>query len=130
MLNALRNPLTWLVVAEFVVVGALIALTWSALSSVRPALASPSLQAPDTAGSSADSQLPDLPANAAPKIGPRPGLNLDSEFWRARLAQLNEDQVYFEQLEWRVVHSALAAAQRYVDRVVIPSLQRAEGARS
>lgn len=131
MRNFLRNPLTWLVVAEFVVVGAVIVLAWSAIASAaRPALASPSLQAPDTESATADSQLPELGTNGMPRTGPRPGLNVDPYFWSSRLAQLNEEQVFFEQLEWRVVHSALTAAERYVQAVVVPSILRAEGART
>lgn len=130
MRNFLRTPLTWLVVAEFVVVGALIVVAWNAVAGIaRPVLASPTLQLPDTAGDGTDTQLPQLPSANKPKAGPQPGLNLDSDFWRGRLAQLNQEQVFFEQLEWRVVHSALTAAERYVQTVVIPSIQRAEGTR-
>ena len=53
-------------------------------------------------------------------------LNLSSAFWRLRLGRLNQDQVFFEQLEWRIVHDAMDAAQRYVETVVLPSIARAE----
>lgn len=130
MRNFLRTPLTWLVIAEFVVVGALIVVAWNAIAGTRPVLASPVLQQPDAGGNAADSQLPELPSITKAQTGPLPGLNLDSDFWRARLIQLNQDQVFIEQLEWRVVHSALAAAERYMQTVVIPSVERAESARS
>lgn len=131
MRNFLRTPLTWLVVAEFVVVGALIVLAWNAIAGIaHPAFASPTLQLPGTGASVEDTPLPDLPSVTKANTGPLPGLNLDSVFWRSRLAQLNQDQVYFEQLEWRIVHSALTAAERYVQAVVIPAIQRAESARS
>lgn len=127
MRNFLRTPLTWLVVAEFVVVGALIVVAWNAIAGLaRPVLASPTLQLPDPGVNGSDAQLPELPSVKKPKTGPLPGLNLDSDFWRERLAQLNQDEVFFEQLEWRVVHSALTAAERYMQTVVIPSIQRAE----
>ena len=127
MRNLLRNPLTWLVLAEFVVVGVLIVLAWNAVAgAVRPALASPVLQTAPDNGSSTDSPLPDLPVVTKGPPGPAPGLNVDSAFWRERLAQLNQDQVYFEQLEWRIVRSALDAAERYVQAVVVPAVQRAE----
>jgi hypothetical protein len=57
-----------------------------------------------------------------------PGLNLDARFWQLRLSQLNRDQVFFEQLEWRVVKSAMDAAQGYLETVVLPSITRAERA--
>ncbi len=55
-----------------------------------------------------------------------PGLNLSSAFWRARLGQLNRDQVFFEQLEWRIIHSAMDAVNRYLETVVLPSIAGAE----
>jgi hypothetical protein len=128
MRRSIRNPLTWLVIAEFVVVGALIVLAWSVMGSfASPVIASPAKQAPDAA-SYAASPLPDVPSVSKPGTGPLPGLSLSSLFWRQRLQQLNREQVYLEQLEWQVVHSALEAAQRYVQTVVVPAIQRAEHA--
>jgi hypothetical protein len=70
-------------------------------------------------------------AAAARRSGrsPLPGLNIDSAFWRGRLGQLNRDQVFFEQLEWRIIHSAMDAVNRYLETVVLPSITRAEGRR-
>lgn len=132
MRNFLRNPLTWLVVAEFVIVGALIVLAWNAIaSSVHPALAMPAPQQPDTAGDPSSTDLPELPSVSKPISSAKlPGLNLDSDFWRARLSRLNQDQVVFEQLEWRIVHGAVSAVERYLQTVVIPSIQGAESGRS
>jgi hypothetical protein len=59
-----------------------------------------------------------------------PGLNVDSGFWRQRLAQLNREQATLAQLEWRIVHSAMDAARHYVQTVVLPAVQRAEHAGS
>lgn len=129
MRNLVRNPLTWMLMAELVLVTALVWVAWSAVASVvRPALASPSLP-PASAGidGSASSPLPDLTAEAQPAgRGPAPGLNVDSAFWRTRLDALNRDQVVFEQLEWRITRSAMDAVQRYLDTIVLPSIQRAE----
>lgn len=132
MRNLFRTPLTWLVIAEFLVVGVLIVLAWQLVAgAVRPASAAPAASASSVApavdaGSAADSPLPDLPVIGKPPAGPMPGLNLDSAFWRARLAQLNEDQVFFERLEWQVVHTAIASMERYIQVVVVPAIQRAE----
>lgn len=129
MRNFIRSPLTWLVVAEFVVVGALVVLAWSVVGeAARPALVSPSQQLPETAGS-ASSPLPDIPGASRPGLrGPLPGLNLESAFWRARFAELNREQVTLEQLEWRIVHSAMDALKRYLETVVLPAIQHAEHA--
>jgi len=130
MRNLIRNPLTWMVAAELVVVSALILLAWNAIAAAaRPVAAAPpvALAAPDA--SATDSPLPALPSIPAPSTGPRPGLNVDPAFWLSRLQALNQDQVYFEQLEWRLVHTSMDAAQRYLETVVLPSVRQAERAR-
>ena len=128
MRNLIRSPLTWMVIAEFVVVGALVAVAWNVLDNLaRPALASP-VQLPASPGD-ASSPLSDLSQTGRPgPHGPLPGLNLDSTFWRVRLAQLNSDQVIFEQLEWRIIHSAMDALHRYLETVVLPAIRAAEHA--
>ena len=128
MRNLIRTPLTWLVVAEFVVVGALMVLAWNvAGGAARAAAGGPSLSLPAAARDAA-SPLPDIPQPGRPGMrGPLPGLNLDSAFWRNRLAQLNHDQALFVQLEWRIVHAAMDAIQRYVETVVLPAIRAAEG---
>lgn len=129
MRNLIRTPLTWLVIAELVVAGALVVVAWNTFSgSVRPAAASSFAQRAD-AGVPAGPSLPGLPALGKRAPGPPPGLNVESAFWRARLAQLNQDQVFLERLEWQIVHAAIAACERYVQTVVVPAIQRAEHAR-
>jgi hypothetical protein len=126
MRKLIRNPLTWMVVAEIVVVSALIVLAWNAIAggSPRPPTAS-SLVAVDP--SVEDSPAPDLPVITKPEsTAPQPGLNLDPTFWLTRLQALNKDQVVFEQHEWRVIHAATQAAQRYLETVVLPSVTAAE----
>src|SRR5579864_5522673 len=113
-----------MVIAELVVVTALILVAWSTVASVvSPALGLPSL--PPAGGATAgdvSSSLPDLAAGIqSAGRGPAPGLNVGSAFWRSRLDALNRDQVGFEQLEWHLTRAALDAAQRYLETVVIPS---------
>ena len=128
MRNLIRTPLTWLVVAEFVVVGALLVVAWNvAGSAARAAFGGPSLSLPSPASDVA-SPLPEFPESGRPGIrGPLPGLNLDSAFWRQRLAELNREQMLFVQLEWRVVHAAMDAIHRYLETVVLPAIRAAEG---
>jgi hypothetical protein len=127
MRKMIRAPLTWMVLAEFVVVAALVVVAWRVVSTAaRPVLSSPALLQPDVVAES-PSPPPELPP--AVKPGPRaplPGLNVDSLFWRSRLDQLNREQVFFEQLEWRIVHTATDTVQRYLETVVLPSVRRAE----
>ena len=129
MRNLIRSPLTWMVAAEIVVVGALIVVAWNVVvSSTRPVAASPAIQVPDPSAE-ATSPLPDLPAFSPLRgIGPLPGLNVDSAFWHERLAELNREQVDLEAIEWRIVHGAEDAVRHYLETVVLPAVQRAEHA--
>ena len=128
MRNLLRKPLTWMVIGECAVVAALFILAWHLIAgvpatdfSLPPPVASPLPQAGDASG----------PVASRVKSPPKqrqllPGLNVDAGFWRIRLAELNQGQAEFEMLEWRLVHSAMDAAHRYVESVVLPSIARAE----
>ena len=129
MRTFIRSPLTWLVVAEMVVVGALLVVAWSLAGSFwRPQAAAPA-QAAEPAPSDDSSPLPDIPGLTGQRSrGPLPGLNLDSAFWRQRLLALNRDQVLLAEVEWRVVHAAMGAAESYVRDVVLPAVRRAESA--
>jgi hypothetical protein len=129
MRNLIRQPLTWMVVAECVVVALLIIVVWNVVASAasqRPATAP--VQAVDAPAATDTPSLPDLTAAGPATPVQLPGLNLDAGFWRLRLNQLNRDQVFFEQLEWRILHNAMDAAQGYLETVVLPSITRAERA--
>jgi hypothetical protein len=129
MRNLLRQPLTWMVIAECVVVAVLILVVWNVVAAAaaqRPGGAP--VQTADVPAATASPSLPELTAAGPPTPVQLPGLNLDARFWRLRLNQLNRDQVFFEQLEWHVVRSAMDAAQGYLETVVLPSITRAERA--
>ena len=130
MRNLLRQPLTWMVIAECVVVALLIVVVWNvvAAAAVQHAAAAPA-QAVDSPAAPSDSPLPGVSVGAGPARQIQlPGLNMSAAFWRVRLGQLNRDQVVFEQLEWRIVRNAMDAAQGYLETVVLPSVTRAERA--
>jgi hypothetical protein len=128
MRNLLRQPLTWMVIAECVVVALLIVVVWNvvATAAVQHGTVAPA-QAIDSQATPADSSLPEVTVGTGPSRQVQlPGLNIDSGFWRSRLNQLNRDQVFFEQLEWRITRNAMDAAQGYLETVVLPSITRAE----
>jgi hypothetical protein len=116
-----------MVLAECAVVAALFMVSWHLIAAVPksdfsfPPATSPLPQPRDDTGTVASR------AKAAQRPQPLlPGLNVDANFWRIRLAELNRGQAEFEMLEWRIVHSAMDAAHRYVESVVLPSIARAE----
>jgi hypothetical protein len=117
-----------MVIAECVVVALLIVVVWNvvAAAAVQHATAAPA-QAIDSPAAPSDSPLAEVTvaAGSARQVQ-LPGLNVDAGFWRLRLNQLNRDQVFFEQLEWRIVRNAMDAAQAYLETVVLPSITRAE----
>ena len=118
-----------MVIAECLVMAVLFVLVWSMVASAAVHHAASAAPAPDATTDVAASPLPAEPASAPPTSrGPLPGLNVDPRFWRARLGQLNGDQVVFEQLEWRIVHSAMDAMHGYIESVVMPAVTRAEHA--
>jgi hypothetical protein len=129
MRNLFRTPLTWMVLAEIVVVGALIALAWNVMApGVRPPVAMPGQSAPEGVASD-DGAAPDLPTLALPgSRGPLPGLNVSPAFWRERLAELNRDEAWVVGLEWRLLHVARDAARDYLESVVLPAVRKAERA--
>jgi hypothetical protein len=127
MRNLLRKPLSWMVLAECAVVAALVIAAWHLVATTPvtdpsgPAAVAP----PPQAGGATGPVPPSFPA-PSPRRAELPGLNIGAGFWRSRLAELNRGQAQFEMLEWRLVHSAMDAARRYVESVVLPSLARAE----
>jgi hypothetical protein len=129
MRNLLRKPLPWMIMAECAVVAALVVVAWHMVAST-PVQVVPILPASPPAadsGGAADQVPASLSAQPTSRAkAPAPGLNVDVNFWRLRLAELNHGQESFEALEWRIVHSAMDAAHRYVESVVIPSIARAE----
>jgi hypothetical protein len=130
MRKLLRQPLTWIVIAECVVVGFLLVIAWNLIASAAAQhVGGAPIQAAGPPAQDSISPQPELPELAqTPARLQLPGLNFDPAFWRGRLAQLNREQVGLEQLEWRIVHGAMDAAQRYLETVVLPSIARAERA--
>jgi hypothetical protein len=128
MRRLVRAPLTWMIVAECAVVGALLLVAWHVIAGVAaPGPAAP-LIFPAVEASPAETTLPaaGLPPGASTH-GPPPGLNVGIAFWRLRLAGLNRDQAEFEAMEWRITHAVMEAARDYLETVVLPAVRHAEG---
>lgn len=129
MRNLVRKPLAWMIAAELIVVAALIFAALEMVMGTRADAASPAASLPAAVAEASPSPLPELPnPDRAATRGPAPGLNVSSAFWKARLAQLNRDQVVLEQIEWRLVHEAMQWLQRYLELTVLPSIRHAEHA--
>ena len=125
------KPLTWMVLAEMVVVVALVGVAWHMVAGVAHDPVAP-LVLPSATAAPDDSAAPDVSPDAVNPPNPSsapllPGLNVDPIFWRVRLAALNGAEAQFEALEWRIVHSAMDTIRRYVDSTVVPAVERAEG---
>ena len=129
MRNLLQKPLPWMVLSECVIVAALAIVAWHMVTS-PPVHLSSGLPSPSATALGREPVGPTSAAVAGQPVSSvrqlLPGLNVDASFWRQRLADLNRDQSSFEQLEWRLVHSAMDVASHYVRSVVVPSLVRAE----
>jgi hypothetical protein len=128
MPNLLRKPLTWIVIGECIVVGALLVVVWNAVAaSVMRHAAGAAVQIAEAQPKTSSSPLPDVvPVTKPSRRSQLPGLNLDAAFWRNHLSLLNREQVVLEQIEWRVVHNAMNVMRRYLETVVLPSITRAE----
>jgi hypothetical protein len=129
MRRLVRAPLTWMIVAECVVVGALLLVAWHVIAGVAAPGAVASLTFPAVEASPADTALPaaGAPSAGSSTHGPPPGLNVGIAFWRLRLASLNRDQAEFEAMEWRITHAVMEAARNYLETVVLPAVRHAEG---
>jgi|SRR5665213_2084804 len=128
MLNLLRKPLAWMVLAECAVVMALVLVAWHMVANASlPAVVLAPMASPSAPGDATDPVPADVAAQPkAPAPPLLPGLNVDPNFWRLRLAELNDGEKSFEVLEWRLVHAAMEAAHRYLETVVLPAVARAE----
>src|SRR5260370_34504715 len=127
MRRLVRAPLTWMIVAECVVVGTLLLVAWHVIAGVAaPGHAAP-LSFPPVEASPADAALPAAGATpaGANTHGPPPGLNVGVAFWRLRLASLNRDQAEFEATEWRMTHAGMEAARDYLETGGLPALRPA-----
>src|SRR5260370_39746779 len=107
MRNLIRQPLTWMVIAECVVVALLIVVVWNVVAAAAVqhgvATAAPAL-ATNSATALLDSPLPEVPVGAqSARQGQLPCPDLDARFWRVRLPPLDPEQGVLRPLQVRPV---------------------------
>lgn len=138
--SLVRPPLVFVVMAEAALVAGLGAVSWHvwqdrfgpgpAAVTSQPAVPRP------TAGAHRPIAVPASPtpvpvpaAPATPQPGPTPGLRTDPPFVSRMLFELNEVEQTFEDIEWRVTKAIVDGIQRYVEGVIVPTIERSESRR-
>lgn len=124
-----RRPLAWIVAAETVVCVALIATAWH-LVATTAAAAAPAAGLPVIAAAPAPGDSPPAVAaqasSAAAAIPARPATATGGTFLGGLLEGLNRDQAAFENGEWSALQAFSGAITLYIERVMVPALERAE----
>lgn len=129
----IRPPLLWVTIAECILFIAAVVLAWHiwqgrlapVASQGQATVAAPVPETPASLGPSATSPLP-APAGGAPEAGPTPGTRTDAAFLSRQMKELNRVEAAFEDLEWRMTKTLADAIQNYVERVVLPPIERSE----
>src|SRR5260370_28629951 len=100
MRRLVRAALTWMIVAECVVVGTLLLVAWHVIAGVAAPGHAPPLSFPAVEASPADAALPAAGATSARANthGPPPRLNVGCAFWRLRRGSLNRRQAEVDAL--------------------------------
>jgi hypothetical protein len=131
----LRPPLVWLIAAEAIIVVLLVFASWHIWQSRQApapvpipgqAVAPPAARAPGAAHlpRSPQAQTGAAPA-VTPRVGPTPGIRTDPAFLSRQMDEINRVEATLEDLEWRVTRAAVDALQYYIQRVVVPAVERA-----
>ena len=129
-----RRPLAWLVMAEIAVCAALVL---TAAHLVAAAAAGPQAGGggiavpPFAAASAAPAPAPAVSAAAGAALPHgRPGLGTGGAFLGGLLDGLNRDEAAFEQAEWAALQALSGAIRVYVEKVMLPAVEKAARSRS
>jgi hypothetical protein len=137
--TALRPPLVLLVLAEAALIAILGAVAWhvwqdrfapgpAAVAALpAPAPIATRYRPGPPATPSPPSPISTTPA--APQVGPTPGVRTDASFLSRMLVELNQVERTFEDLEWRVTKAIVDGVQRYIEGVVLPTIEHSESGR-
>ena len=126
MRTLLRKPLTWMVLAECVVMVALLLVGWRIVAGAASGAPGSSWWPPRIIQPDPSPPLLSPLTPPAAARGPRPGLNLDPGFWKERLSDLNRDTSSIEALEWKIARAVMTTARGYLQTVIVPAVERAE----
>jgi hypothetical protein len=127
-----RQVLGLLVAGELAVVGGLVAVAWHVWQENHPpaaggvAVSPPSGLPPLRGGPPRPSPSAIVAAPLQPTAAPTPGLRKDPLFLGRATADINREEVAFQQLEWRIVQGATDGTRTYIQRVVLPAISRAQ----
>ncbi|HXM57424.1 MAG TPA: hypothetical protein VOB72_18650 [Candidatus Dormibacteraeota bacterium] len=132
--NLARPPIVWFAAAEAALIAILAVVTWHVYveritasrtaSGGQVAAIPPAGPAPAPSGSGAGPVA--TPPARAPAVGPTPGIRTDANFLSRQLSELNRVEATFQDAEWRVTRAVVDAIQRYLEGVVLPSIERSE----
>jgi hypothetical protein len=132
----LRRPLFLMIAVEALLVVGVAGLAWHVWQSRQvagSAAAGPSSTGhPPPAGlGPARVPRPSTVPRASPghpsHPPPTPGFRVDADFLARQFGDVNRDQARLERMEWRLVKAAIDGMRGYLERVVLPLVERAEG---
>lgn len=130
----LQHRLLLMIIAELVVVVALVAAAWHVWQSrqvpLPPAAASPPGQSSRDRAPlrqpRASAAAPRPSATASPGTRTSPGFRTDADFLARQMGDVNHDQSALERVEWRIVRAAIDGMRSYLEHIVLPAVERAE----
>src|SRR5258708_8319284 len=132
----LRPPLVWLAMAEAALIAVAGGVAWHIWQERLAPAAAPVSSGPPAAApvqrprsSPVPGSPPAAPPSPLPQDGPTPGLRTDAGFLSRQMGELNRVEAAFEDLEWRVTRAVVDGIQRYLEGVVLPSIERSQGGR-
>jgi hypothetical protein len=132
----LRRPLFLMIAVEALLVVGVAGVAWHVWQSRQEAgsaAAGPSStgQRPPAGLGPARLPRPSTVPRASPgqpsPPPPTPGFRVDADFLARQFGDVNRDQARLERMEWRLVKAAIDGMRSYLERVVLPLVERAEG---
>jgi hypothetical protein len=132
----LRRPLFLMIAVEALLVVGVAGVAWHVWQSrqeAASAAAGPSStgQSPPAGLGPARFPKPSTVPRASPgrpsPPPPAPGFRVDADFLARQFGDVNRDQAALERTEWRLVRAAIDGMRSYLERVVLPLVERAEG---
>jgi hypothetical protein len=132
----IRRPVFLMIALEALLVVAVGGVAWHVWQSRQEAASAPT--GPFSTGQPPQAGL-GPPRVPQPSTGPRaspghpsppaptPGFRVDADFLARQFGDINRDQARLEGIEWRLVRGAIDGMRSYLERVVLPLVERAEG---